>query len=684
MGRHEAPSRTRGRQGEGAPRLAVILTALLLAVMLAALDQTIVATALPRIASDLGGLSHISWMVTAYLLAVTASTPLWGKLGDLLGRKWVLVTCLGVFLLGSALCGTAQSFVALVLFRAVQGIGGGGLMVLAQSVIGDVVPPRRRGRYMGLFGAVFGVASVAGPLIGGFIVDNLSWRWVFYVNLPLAAVALVALVAALPRGGGRPTVRIDYAGIVLIALTAVCLVLVTSWGGNEYDWTSPQILLLLLAAAVCGTGWWLSARRAADPVLPLGLFSSPVVVIGGLVSFAVGFAMMGAMTYLPLFLQIVHGYTPTESGLHLLPMVAGMLICSIGSGQLVTRTGHYKIYPVAGTALVAVALYLLSTLRPETAYPVMSLYLFLMGCGLGLTMQVVVLAVQNAAAQRDLGAATSAATFFRSIGGSFGASAFGAVFAAQLSGNIADRLRGVPVPPGFDASGLESSPDALAQAPEAVRTAVLAAYSDSVDTVFLYAVPVALAAFVLSLFLRQVPLRTTIEPPDLGEAVAPVRAEGPDRGVLGAAERAVYRACGLRGAREMYARLADSAHLDLSPGACWVITHLAETGPLAPGELEGLSRGEVSPATGIRGELESAGLMEPAGEGEAWRLTAQGRDAARRLFDAQEEALRDLVRGFGPDADPELAAELHRLARSTLGDEEDAGLVEEEPGRRPL
>ncbi|WP_017538700.1 MFS transporter [Nocardiopsis halophila] len=684
MGRHEAPSRTRGRQGEGAPRLAVILTALLLAVALAALDQTIVATALPVIASELGGLSHISWMVTAYLLAVTATTPLWGKLGDLLGRKWVLITCLGVFLLGSALCGTAQTFVQLVLFRAVQGIGGGGLMVLAQSVIGDVVPPRRRGRYMGFFGAVFGVTSVAGPLIGGFIVDHLSWRWVFYVNLPLAAVALVALVAALPRGGGRPTVRVDYAGIALVALVAVCLVLVTSWGGTTYDWTSWPILALIAAALAGGTAWWFSARRAADPVLPLGLFRSPVVVVGGLVSFAVGFAMLGAMTYLPLFLQIVHGYTPTESGLHLLPMVAGMLLCSIGSGQLVTRTGHYKIYPVVGTALVAAALYLLSTLRPDTPFGVMAAYLFLLGAGLGLTMQVVVLAVQNAAAQRDLGAATSAATFFRSIGGSFGAAAFGAVFASQLGGNIAERLRGVPVPPGFDPSVLESDPQRLREAPAAVRDAVLAAYADSVDTVFLYAVPVAAAAFVLALFLRQVPLRTTLDPPELDEALAPVRAEGPDRGVLGAAERAVYRACGVEGARAMYARLAEAAHLDLSPGSCWVLTHLAETGPMAPGELEELSGGEASPARGLRDELETAGLVEAGEDAEAWRLTGRGRDAARRLFDAQEEALRALVRGFGPDADPELAAELHRLARSTLGDEEDAGLAGQEPDRRPL
>ncbi|WP_067969248.1 MDR family MFS transporter [Nocardiopsis trehalosi] len=662
MARHAA--------GRDEPHVLVIIGALLLAVLVAALNQTVVSTAMPRIASELGGLSHISWVVTSYLLAVTATTPLWGKLGDQFGRKWVLLTCLVLFLAGSALCGTASTFGTLIAYRAVQGIGGGGLMVLAQAVIGDVVPPRDRGRYQGLFGAVFGVASVAGPLIGGFIVDNLSWRWVFYVNVPLGVIAFATLLLVLPRTSGRDRQTVDYAGITLIAAASVCLVLVTSWGGTTYDWVSPQIAALAGAAVVLAALWWVSARRAADPVLPLTLFRNRVIVVGMLVSFAVGFAMMGAMAYLPLFLQIVHGYSATASGLHMLPMVLGMLLCSIGSGQLVSRTGHYKAYPIVGTALVTVALLLLSTLDPDTPFAVMSVYFFLLGSGLGLTMQVVVVVVQNAADYRDLGAATSAATFFRSIGGSVGTSIFGAVFAGHLSADIAARADGLDLPPGVRPEQLQNNPGLLDRLPPEAARAFLESYSGAVDTVFLAATPVAAAGFVFALFLKQIPLRTTIGSDDLDASIAPVPAS---RATLAMVERSIYRLFGHEGALHVYTRLSAAAGVDLSPAACWVATHLAVSGPIPGDRLAELARVPEERLDPVHGELMRTGMLT-GGPGD-WTLTAAGTDVARRLFDAQEAALRALMRDYSPERHPDLVALLHRLSKETLGDDHDAALL---------
>ncbi|GAB3206977.1 MDR family MFS transporter [Marinactinospora thermotolerans] len=678
MAKHAASYRRRRQAGE--THVLVIVGALLLAVLVSALNQTVVSTAMPTIVSDLGGLSHISWVVTSYLLAVTATTPLWGKLGDQFGRKGLFLLCIVIFLVGSALCGLARTFEHLILFRAVQGVGGGGLMVLAQAIIGDVVPPRERGRYQGLFGAVFGVASVAGPLLGGFIVDNLSWRWVFYVNLPLGVVALVVLVFVLPAL--RPDVRrtdVDYAGIVLLGATSVALVLITSWGGTTYDWISPQIIGLAVAAVILGALWWLSARRAAEPVLPLGLFRNPVILVGVLVSFAVGFAMMGALAYLPLFLQVVHGYSPTASGLHLLPMVLGLLLCSIGSGILVSRTGHYRLFPIVGTAVVTVALYLLSHLRPDTSVWVMSGYFFLLGVGLGLTMQVVVIAVQNAAEYRDLGVATSAATFFRSIGGAFGTSIFGAVFAAQLEDNISELAGRIQVPAGMDIQRLQNETGLLAQLPAESRELFLGAYADSVDTVFLAAVPVAAIAFLLSLFLRQVPLRTTVGTPDLDETIAPV-ATSRDR--LAAVERMAWRISGRQGGRRMYERLAGEAHVDLSPAACWLVTHMAVTGPITGEELARLSKAREETLDQVHQELTAARLL--ADESSTWRLNAHGRDVARRLFEAQDDALHRALRDYSPEEHPELVALLYDLSRRTLGEESDAELVRDPGPARPL
>jgi EmrB/QacA subfamily drug resistance transporter len=462
--------------GPGAPivlqgrRLWLVLTALLAGMLLAALDQTIVATALPTIVGDLGGASHLSWIVTAYLLASTASTPLWGKLGDMYGRKRFFQTAIVIFLVGSALSGLSRSIGELIAFRAVQGIGGGGLMIGAQTTVGDVVAPANRGRYQGLFGAVFGVTSVLGPLIGGLIVDHASWRWVFYINLPVGVVALGLTSAFLPATRHRVAHEIDYLGAALLALATTSLVLMTSLGGTTYARGSAPIVILATAGVLLLALFVAAERHAVEAVLPLRLFSNRVFSVSGALGFVVGFAMFGAITFLPLYLQNVKGVNPTVSGLRLLPMMAGLLLTSISSGQLLSRWGRYKVFPIVGTALMTIGLLLLSRLGPNTSGLITSLYMFVFGMGLGSVMQVLVIAVQNAVDYRDLGAATSGVTYFRSIGGSFGTAVFGSIFSSRLSANIAHYLGPLGVPAGVTSAAL--SPRALNRLPPTVHQRV--------------------------------------------------------------------------------------------------------------------------------------------------------------------------------------------------------------------
>ncbi|HEU0053015.1 MAG TPA: MDR family MFS transporter, partial [Longimicrobium sp.] len=415
----------------------VVFSGLLLVMLLASLDSTIVATALPTIVGELGGIGRLSWVVTAYLLAQTVVTPLYGKLGDLYGRKVVLQSAVVIFLVGSALCGLARSLEALIAFRALQGLGGGGLMVSSMAAVGDVIPPRERGRYQGIFGAVFGLSSVAGPLIGGFFTTNLTWRWIFYINLPLGVAAMVVLGATLPANPERKKHRIDYAGAGALAASLASLILLTDLGGTTYPWGSPQIVGLALVSAVCLALFIRIENRAAEPVLPLRLFRNRIFTVSSAVGVVVGFAMFGSITFLPLFLQTVKGASPTGSGLQLLPVMGGMLVTSIASGQLISRWGRYRVFPIVGTAVMTVGLFLLSRMRPDTSLVTASLYMLVVGMGLGMVMQVLVLAVQNSVEYQDLGVATSGATLFRSIGGSLGTAVLGAVFSARLASALA-------------------------------------------------------------------------------------------------------------------------------------------------------------------------------------------------------------------------------------------------------
>jgi EmrB/QacA subfamily drug resistance transporter len=493
-----------------------VFLAIMLGMLLAALDQTIVATALPTIVADLGGAGHQSWVVTSYLLASTIMTALAGRLGDLFGRKRVFQGAVTFFVAGSVLCGISQSMAMLVAARALQGLGGGAIMVTAAALIGEVIPLRDRGRYQGAMGAVFGVTTVIGPLLGGYFTDHLTWRWAFWINVPVSIIVFFVAAAAIPSLTSRTKPTIDYTGIVLVGLGATGLTLATSWGGTTYPWSSATIVGLFVGSTVAlGLFVWVESR-VAEPILPTRLFGDPVFTVCCALSFVVGFAMLGALTFLPTYMQFVDGVSATTSGLRTLPMVVGMLTTSMGSGILVGRTGRYKVFPMAGTAVMVVAFVLLSRMGPSTSALLQSLYLFILGAGIGLCMQVLILIVQNTSSFGDLGVATSGVTFFRTIGGSFGAAIFGSLFTNFLHGRIGPALVASRAP-----AVAASSPEALHRLPHDVAAPIVAAYADSLSRVFLWAAPVALLGFLLASFLREVPLRDiSHNATDLGEGFA--------------------------------------------------------------------------------------------------------------------------------------------------------------------
>ena len=512
-------------------QILIVFSGLMTSLFLAALDQTIVATALPTIVGELGGLDYYAWVVTAYLLSSTVCTPLYGKLSDIHGRRPVFLAAILIFLLGSLLAGLAQGMLQLIAFRGVQGLGAGGMMALTFAVIGDVVSPRQRGRYIGYLAGVWGFASVVGPLIGGFIVDSLSWRWVFLINLPIgaAAVAVTSSVLRLPAPARRH--RIDVEGAALLMGGVGCLLLAVVWGGVEYPWGSPVILGLVVGGTALTAGFLAWETRVAEPLLPLRLFRNPIFSVSSALGFLIGFALFGGVVFLPLFLQVVTGVSATASGLLILPLTAGMVAGSVGSGRLTTATGRYKVYPVAGSALTAVGMALLSLMTAETPFWIGSLQMAVLGLGVGMVMQVSLLAIQNAVDYRDLGVATSSAQFFRSLGGSFGVALFGAIMNARLLAELpahvpAEALTAVR----GEMSALLSSPAAIRALPPPVADGVSASLELAIQAVFFWAVPISVIGFALSWYLREIPLRDTVGPVPLAEGaeeVALVSSAGP-------------------------------------------------------------------------------------------------------------------------------------------------------------
>ncbi|MFH8688223.1 DHA2 family efflux MFS transporter permease subunit [Streptomyces anulatus] len=663
MAQQLSPSPPAPGEGQSHRSVLVAIGALLLGMLLAALDQTIVSTALPTIVSELGGLDHLSWVVTAYLLAATAATPLWGKLGDQYGRKKLFQTAIVIFLIGSALCGVAQNMPQLIGFRALQGLGGGGLMVLSMAIVGDLVTPRERGKYQGLFGAVFGVTSVLGPLLGGFFTEHLSWRWVFYINLPIGVVALVVIAAVLHIPVRREKHTIDYLGTFLIASVATALVLVASLGGTTWAWSSPQIIGLAVLAVVLLVAFIAVERRAVEPVLPLKLFRMRTFALVAVISFVIGFAMFGAMTYLPTFLQVVHDITPTMSGVHMLPMVFGLLITSTGSGQIVSRTGRWKVFPILGTAITAVGLLLLHQLDENSSTWLMSTYFFVFGAGLGLVMQVLVLVAQNSVSYQDLGVATSGVTFFRSIGSAFGVAIFGTIFANRLTGQLTDALAGQSLPTGVDAGRLAADPRAIGQLPADLRPSVLGAYSTSITDVFLYAVPVVLLAFVLAWFLREDKLRGSVTAPDTSQTLAsnPVERSSYDE-----CARALSVLATREGRREIYEKITARAGYDLLPAASWLLLRIKRHGTVEPARLAETAPVPLHVITDAARQVEERGLARR--EGLQMILTDTGAEAVVRLSQAREDSLAELLGDWwGPERPTDLVKLVSELTAEVSG-----------------
>ncbi|MEV6392366.1 MDR family MFS transporter [Nocardia xishanensis] len=554
------------REPLGRGRTNVVFATIVLGMLMAALDQTIVSTALPTIVADLGGAGHMAWVVTSYLLAEAVATALAGKLGDLFGRKLIFQLSALIFIAGSMLAGLANGMLVLIIARGIQGVGAGGLMVTSMALIADTIPLRDRGKYQGALGAVFGVTTVIGPTLGGLFTDHASWRWCFYVNVPVAIVMIAMAARTIPHVKAAAKPVIDYAGIGLVALGVSSLILGLEWGGQEYPWASWQIIGLFVAAAILLAAFVAVELRAAEPMLPMKLFRSNVFTVCSILSFIVGFAMLGSMTYLPAYLQYVDGVSATASGVRTLPLVVGLFFTSILSGQVVGQTGRYRYFPIAGTAVMALGLYLMSTMGRDTGVWQESLYMLILGLGLGLAMQVLTIVVQNTVPYADLGTATSGVTFFRTLGSAFGTAVFGTLYSNQLAPNLAAALAEVRVVP----PEVAASPEALRALPPEQSGPIIDAYAMTIDHVFRWVVPVALAGFVVAWFLKEVPLRDSARAgaSDVGEGFSVP--DNADR--AGLLERAVAVTMSkARAEGPVFPAVLADAHSPLSRGQAWAL-----------------------------------------------------------------------------------------------------------------
>jgi EmrB/QacA subfamily drug resistance transporter len=631
-----------------------VFGALFLALLLAALDQTIVSTALPTMVGDLGGLAHLSWVVTAYLLTSTVVGPLYGKFGDLHGRKIVLQVAIAVFLVGSALCGIAQDMLQLIVFRALQGIGGGGLIVVTIAVIGDLIPPRERGRYQGFFGAVFGLATVIGPLLGGFFVDHLSWRWIFYINLPTGVLAMIVIGAVLPPRGTRRQHAIDYAGALLLIAALSAAILFTSLGGTTFPWSSPVMLGLIAASVVAAVAFVAVEHRAREPILPMSLFANRNFTVASSVGLIVGLSLFGAVTFLPIYLQVVKGVSPSTSGLMLMPMMLGMLTTSIISGRLISRFGRYKLFPILGTATMTFGLGALSLLSVDSNPWLTAIDALWLGLGMGMVMQVLIIAVQNSVDYKHLGVATSGTMLFRSLGGALGVALFGAIFAnllhAQLEGPRMEFLASV-IP-----SAVQGLPPNLHQE---YITAVMAA----LRPVFLAAACISALGFVLTWLLHETPLRAGEAPEDLGTSFAMPR----DATSLQELERIVTVLVAHENRWRVYADLARRAAIDLPAPELWMLARLGEREPMT---LQSLSAELKIPASVLEPPLDALcarGIAEKGADA-ALHLTPAGLAMRDRAVAARRKGLADMLARWQPDEHPDVLALIDRLAQALTSD----------------
>jgi EmrB/QacA subfamily drug resistance transporter len=635
------------------PSILVIFGALILVVLLASLDQTIVSTALPTIMGEFGGLAHLSWIVTSYLLTTTIVGPLYGKLGDLYGRKLILQIAIVIFLAGSALCGISQNLIELIVFRALQGLGGGGLMVTAVATVSDFVSPRDRGRYQGTFGAVFALSTVLGPLIGGFFVDHLSWRWIFYVNLPLGIIALCVISAIFPhvakKTGRKPS--IDYLGIVALSTLLTGLVLATSLtGGALHDgWIFAALAALGLAGLA---GFVFIEKRAQEPLMPLLLFKDSTFVIACAVGFIVGMAMFGSITLLPVYLQMVKGLDPTSAGLCLTPMMFGVVITSIASGRLISRYGKYRHFPIIGTATMTAMLYMLATLDIDTPLQATSIYMFVLGLGLGLVMQNLIMAAQNAVPFKYLGVATSGALLFRSIGGLLGVSLFGAIFAFNLRSNLEAVL------PGQADKLIGASNFFLKHLVHSDRLAYDHALIKALHPVFYTAAAMAACGFICSLFLKNLPLRKTVAEGFQVFAIPRTTTS------LQELERLVTAMADKESRWQVYTRVTKAAEVSILPEELWLLGRLMDR--QAPVTCEMLAKDfklEFPYICALADRLISEKLATRDNK-DVLHPTAQGRSIYTRVINAWNEDLNRLLADWSPDTHPEIKAMVSGLAKS--------------------